>query len=450
MIRVFLAVFVAISLCASPAWASILNIEEVVSKSGVKAWLVEDHSVPVIALEFTFVGSGALTDPADKQGLSQLLSNTLDEGAGDMDSTAFQAALNDHSIQLSFSSSRDDFDGSLKSLSRNKDQALDLLRLALTQPRFDKEPVQRMIAANISRIRSSMSDPEWMAARITNDVIFANHPYALNSGGTLTTLPKLTPDDLRKKAKAALARDRLLISVAGDITKEELATALDRVFGSLPEKAELPSVPRAPLPETAQIALYKKDIPQTIVQMVLPGIRMDDPDYFAAEVMNFIFGSSGFGSRLTDIIREQKGLTYGIYSDTSQMDKAEMLTIGGSTKNSSAGDMIALTKDVMAGMVETPVTPKEIHTAVTYMIGSVPLSLTSTGKIAGVMQGFQRYNLPRDFLDLREKSLRSVTPADVQRTAKRLLDPKKMTVVLVGNPENAAPSKTITALPNVE
>jgi zinc protease len=451
MMRKFIPVCLAVFLWASsPAQASILDIQEVTSPKGVKAWLVEDHTAPVIALKFTFTGSGAICDPAEKQGLSQLLSNTLDEGAGKLDSRGFQKELNNSSIQLSFFSSRDDFGGNLKTLSRNREKAFDLLRLALTEPRFDTEPTQRMIDANLSRIRSQMTEPDWIAARLTNDILFGAHPYALNSGGTLTSLAKLTPDDLRAKVKQAMARDRLQVSVAGDISKTELTAALDHIFGALPDHAALPEFSRAELPQKAETILYKKDIPQTVIQMVLPGLRMDDPDYFAAEVTDFIFGSSGFGSRLTDLIREEKGLTYGIYSDLSQMDKTETLNIGSSTKNATAQELIDLTKSVMEDMRENPVLQKEIHAAVTYLTGSVPLSLTSTDKIAGVMQGFQRYGLPRDYLDRREKALKALTAADIQRVSKRLLTPEKLSIILVGGPENTPVSRTVTTLPNTE
>lgn len=226
-------------LTALPAQAAdkILDIQEVASETGISAWLAEDHSLPVIALTFTFLDSGTALDPQEKQGLVRMLSNTMDEGAGDLDSQSFQKALSDHSITLVFSAGRDGFGGDLKTLTRNKDKAFELLRLALTAPRFDDEPVARMRAANMARIRSSLSDPEWVSARILNDRMFESHPYAMNSGGSLTSLAAITTADLKRFHKTFLTRDRLLIAAAGDITADELKTRLDAVFGALPAAA---------------------------------------------------------------------------------------------------------------------------------------------------------------------------------------------------------------------
>ena len=200
-----------------------LNIQNVETPAGLSMWLVEDHSLPVISVQYQFEGAGAANDPATKQGLARMLSNTMDEGAGGLSSEAFQKELTDNSITLTFDATRDDFGGELKTLARNKDKAFNLLSLAINAPRFDEEPVARMRDGNLSRIKSSMSDPDWMAARLLNDKAFGSHPYAQNSGGTLSSLPTITPDDLRTFKTNNLSRDRLLIAIAGDITPEEAA-----------------------------------------------------------------------------------------------------------------------------------------------------------------------------------------------------------------------------------
>lgn len=435
---------------AISAQAGILDVQEVRSESGLTAWLVEDHTIPVISLRFAFRDSGSAYDPADKQGLARLLSNTMDEGAGNLDSKAFQEKLADLSISLGFSTSRDQFSGSVKTLSANKAEAFRLLGLALTQPRFDAEAVARMREANLSRIKSDMSDPQWIAARIMNDTVFKDHPYMMNSGGTLTSLNKITPADLRTKVKEALTRNRLIISAAGDISAGELAQVIDQVFAALPESGTVTPVADIALPDTASTILYEKQIPQTIVNIYLPGIPVKAADHAAAEVMNFIFGGAGFGSRLMETIREKRGLTYGIYSGLSNLDHASVLAINSSSKNATAGELISLTREEMANFIQTPVTAKELHDAKTYLVGSVPLDLTSTDAISAYMLSFQSEGLPKNYLDLREAAIRAVTPADVEAVARKTLTPDKMTVVLVGTPEHVTPSQIVTVLPNVE
>lgn len=443
-----LFILVTLSLPAS-ARDSVLDIQSVTSNSGVEAWLVEDHSVPVIALKFAFKGAGAKHDPQDKQGLARMASNTMDEGAGDLDSQQFQEELRNLSINLTFNSSRDHFGGHLKTLSINKDRAFELLELALTAPRFDDEPVERMRKANQSRIRSALSDAGWITARITNDVIFAGHPYAQNSGGTLSTLDNITPDDLREFVKT-LSRDKLVVAAAGDITPDELKTILDELFGSLPATSPEGEIEDIALQNQGKTFLYKKDIPQTIIEITQPGIERHAPEFQTAQIMNFILGSSGFGSRLTKEIREKRGLTYGVHTYLSNADHIDTYGVSTSTKNENVKEILSLINQEWEKMAATPVTPEELQAAQTYLIGSVPLSLTSTDQIAGLLVSLQTDGMPIDYLDQRQSAIEQTTIEDVQNLAKSLLDHKTFVTVLVGQPEDIENADIIETLPNVE
>lgn len=443
----FILLFVALPAQAKDKF---LDIKEVRSKSGVTAWLVEDHSMPLIAMQFAFQDAGTIHDPKNLQGRTQLLSNTLDEGAGNLDSQSFQKALSDHSITLRFSSSRDNFSGRVKTLTRTQDKAFDLLKLALTQPRFDADPVNRMRLANMTRIQSSVSDPEWMAARILNDVAYQGHPYALNSGGTLSTLQKITPQDLRDIAKSRLGKDRLFVSVTGDITEEELKDVLEQIFGSLPNDTPLESAEETTVQNQGAITLYKQDIPQTIIQVMLPAFGRDDEDYYALQVMNYLFGGAGFGSYLMEEAREKRGLTYGIYSGIDDTLYIDTLSIGTSTKNESVKEMMDIIKEQMIRMKTTKVEEKKLQHAKSYLIGSMPLSLSSTDNIAGMMLSMQLQDLPIDYLDNYADNINAVTVDDIQRVAVRILKPETMTTVMVGNPADIEPTTIIETLPNVE
>jgi len=454
MIRFFtLAILVVFT--ALPARAQILDIQEVRSDSGITAWLAEDHSVPVIALQFAFKGAGARGDGKDKQGLSRLASNTMDEGAGEMDSQKFQKALRDDSITLFFNSNRDDFGGNLKTLTRNKDKAFDLLRLALTSPRFDADPMRRMRQSNQARIRHSLADPEWAAARIMNDRAFAGHPYALNSGGTLSTLENITREDQQNFTATKLARDNLHVAVAGDITADELRAALDGIFGALPDKATLPETPPLKLQNKGQVYAFEKDIPQTIIQIMQPGIARNDPAYHHAQIMNFVLGSSGFGSRLTEEIRENRGLTYGIYSSLFTMDNFAGLSVNTSTANENTAQMQKLIREEWDQMKREGVSDEELQSAKTYLIGALPLSLTSTDQIAGTMLSLRLDNLPRNYLDQRTAIIENATREDIHDIAQNLLNDKEFITVLVGGINNIAAHSisgavVIESLPNAQ
>lgn len=447
-----LLIALAVVLFALPAQAAdkFLDIEEVTSPGGIKAWLVEDHSIPVIAMEFGFKGAGASLNPPDKQGLAQMLSNTMDEGAGELDSQTFQKELRDQSISLSFSASRDDFFGSLKTLTSNKKRAFELTSLSVTKPRFDKEPVDRMRASNQARVRSSLTDPDWINARVLNDVTFHGHVYAQNSGGTLSSLEKIGPEELRAFHKNYIGKNNLVVSVAGDITKEELAATLDNVFGGLPTVTLPPEPADVTVQNQGEITVFKKEIPQTVIEMIQPGLDRHDADYQIAQVMNFVLGSSGFGSRLTEEVREKRGLTYGIYTYFMDLKHFDGLDVSTSTENKNAGEVIRLTKLEWDRMKNEPITAEELKDAKTYLIGSLPLSLTSTDSIAGLLLSLQIDDMPVDYLDKRETAIQNATIEDVQRVAKRLLDTSKMTIVMTGNPEGVEGITYIEKIPNVE
>jgi zinc protease len=432
-----------------------LNIQNVTSDSGINAWLVEDHSLPVISINYAFRGSGTKNDPLDKQGLARLVSNTMDEGAGDLDSQTFQKMLQDHSISLSFSAGRDHFIGSLKTLSQSKDTAFNLLQKALTEPRFDKEPIERMCKANQSRLRSSLSNPNWIAARIQNDRLFEGHAYAMNSGGTLSSLESITADDLRAFHKT-LGKNQLVIGVTGDIEAEELKLRLDEIFGNMPV-VERKEPKKRPLQNAGNTYLYKQNIPQTIITLTQSGISRQDEDFYSAYLMNFILGASGFGSRLMEEIREKRGLTYGIYSFFQQQDEAALLSVSTSTANNSVQEMLSLIREEWNKMRLEPVSEEELKQAKAYIIGSLPLSLTSTDSISGVLLSLQLDRLPIDYLDTRAEKINAVSIDDIKAISKRLLDTKEITTIMVGNPPSLTAAaigdhkvNEIAKLPNVE
>lgn len=427
----------------------ILSIQEVTAKNGVKAWLTEDHSVPVIVLKFAFKGAGSSIEAPDKQGLVQLTSNTIDEGAGDLDSIAFQNALQDRAIKLSFSATRDSFSGELKTLVTNKDRAFELLRLALTEPRFDEEPYDRMRQANLSRIRNSLAKPSWDLARLAYDTAFPEHPYGQNSGGTMTTLQDLTPGDSREFVKDYLTLDRLYVSASGSITPQELRKTINSVFGSLPASGKDGPVISEVSAFPKMHVHHDRDIPQTLFQIWQKGIaREDDENYYASIILAEILGG-GFGSRLMESVREEAGLTYGIYAYLNNFDFAQALVIGTSTSNNNAPDILEKIRTELDIIKSDGVTEEEITEAVMYLTGSLPLKLTSNEQIARAILGLQLDGLPIDYLDRRQDRLKSVGVEDVQRVAEKLLDPDEFLLLTVGRPEGLEPDRIVEELPNV-
>jgi zinc protease len=421
--------------------ARAVEVQRVVSPGGVEAWLVEDHSNPIIALDLAFRGGAAL-DPAGKAGLANLASGLIDEGAGELDSQAFQALLQNLSIRLSFSAGLDIFSGELTTLTENRETAFDLLRLALTAPRFDPEPVERIRAQILAGLAQQAEDPGWIAGRTMDVLQFPDHPYGRPVTGTAETLAAITRDDLRDFVATRFARDRLAIGVVGDITPEELAVHLDETFLALPAEGVALDVPDVAPAGAGEVVVVQRDVPQSIVQLAHQGIARDDPDYYAAYLVNYLFGGGGFASRLYAEVREKRGLAYSVYSYLNPMDHAALLQGGVATRNGRVGESLEIIRREWRRMAQEGPTAEEVADAKTYLTGSFPLRFSSSGRIAGMLVAMQIEELGIDYLDRRNDLIEAVTLADAQRVARRLYDPDALTVVIVGRPDGVTPSRT--------
>src|SRR5271165_467143 len=214
----------ALSLLILAPSANAMKIQKVISKKGIEAWLVEDHSRPILSMNFAFEG-GSVQDPEDKPGVSTFVSGMLDEGAGDLDSEAFQNKLEDLAAKMSFHASYDHMIGSFQALTDNRDESLKLLQLALTSPHFKPEDVDRIREQLIASLKVEEKDPDKVAAREWFKLAFGSHPYGRPTGGTLESVASIKPEDLHAYVKRIFARDHLKVSVVGDIDPETLSAA---------------------------------------------------------------------------------------------------------------------------------------------------------------------------------------------------------------------------------
>ena len=438
MIRHFIfSLLIVFSLC-QPAFADsakVLNVQKLKTQGGIEVWLVEDKTVPVISMSFSFEG-GLIYDPEDKPGVGRLVSILLDEGADQMTSQQFQSQLSDNAINMSFTAGRDAFYGQLKTLKANRDLAFDLLRMALNKPRFDADAIERMRNANVSQIKNDMGDPGWLVARTFNGMAFEGDVYALPGLGTLDSMTKITRKDLVDFAHAQFAKDVLKVAIAGDITKEEAAKTVDAVFNSLPAQAEETEAAEVELHYGGKTILLPLDTPQTYISAGESGIKRADKDWPAATIMNYILGGSGFDARLMKEIREKRGLTYGVYTTLTSMNHAALLQANLSASNEKVAEALKLLRQEWAKMAKDGATAQEVQDAKSYLTGSLPLELTSTDDISDTLNGLQRDGLNYNYINQRNAELNAVTAADIKRVAARLLKPENLTIVLVGQPAN--------------
>ncbi len=414
--------------------ARAIEVQRVISPGGIEAWLVEDHTNPIISFDLTFRGGAAL-DPVGKEGLANLVSSLIDEGAGDLDSLTFQGRLQDLSIRLSFSTGRDNFSGELRTLTENRDVAFELLRLALTEARFDEEPVGRIRSQILAGLGRDSQNPRSIVGRTMSKVLFPEHPYGRPVSGTTASVTDLSVADLRGFVAERFARNTLVVGVVGDITAEELARRLDETFLGLPETAA-PAVVPDTLPDLeGGVVVVERDIPQSIVSFGHAGIARDDPDYYAAYVVNYILGGGGFSSRLYAEIREKRGLAYSVYAYLNSLDHAALVMGGVATRNERVAEALELIRAEWRRMSEAGPSETELRDAKTYLTGSFPLRFSSSGRISGMLAGMQLHDLGIDYLERRNGLIEAVTLEDARRVAARLYDADKLTVVVIGRPD---------------
>ena len=431
LLRILAAVVVAVS--ALPAAAGAVDIKTVTTPSGIKAWLVQDKSAPAVSLAFSFAG-GTASDPSGQLGVTDLMATLLTDGAGTLSSQAFRQRQEDAAASVSFNASLDRLGGSLRVLSANREEGFELLRLALTQPRFDADMIEQRRAQIIASINQSNQRPGAVASRTLMETEFAGHPYANDPDGTPDDLKKLSQQDLKQRAASLLIRDGLIVAAVGDIEEADFARLLDHAFGSLPVGTP-PSLPPEWKPPTkARTIVVERPVPQSTALLALPGVARDDPDWYAALIMNHILGGSGQQSRLFSEVREKRGLAYGASSSLRVYKRAALLVMSTASANERIAEALRVVKTELARLRVDGPTEQELADAKTYLAGALALSLDSSGAIAGLLHSMQVDNLAPDHLTKRAALIAAVKIDDVRRLARRLLRDEALTTVVVGKP----------------
>ena len=429
--RVLGAVMAAM-LVAMPVRAAV-EIQEVTSPGGIAAWLVEEPSIPFVALELRFRG-GASLDEDGKRGAINLMTALLEEGAGDMDAQEFAAARDALASSFGFDVGDDSLSVSARFLSENRDASVALLRKALASPRFDSDAIERVRAQVISNIRSSAKDPNHIAGRTFDNLAFGDHPYGTSRSGTEDSVQALTRDDLLTAKDRVIARDRVYVSAVGDIDAETLGQVIDRLLADLPETGA-PMPPVADLVLEPGVTVVDYDSPQSVVMFGHEGIDRHDPDFFAAYVLNHIVGGGGFGARLMEELREKRGLTYGTASYLVPMDLAATYQGSFASANDKVAEAVGLVRDIWTDVARNGVTAEELAAAKTYLTGAYPLRFDGNAPIARILVGMQMDDLPTSYVETRNAKVEAVTLEDVARVAARILRPEGLHFVVVGRPE---------------
>ena len=429
MIRYTLAtllVFVPLSISAQT------DIEEIVTPGGTLFWLSQEPSIPIVSMEIVFRG-GASLDPEDHPGAVTMMASLLNEGAGDMDALDYASASEEVAARIGFDVGRDTLSVSASMLREVRGEVTELVRVAIQEPRFDADAIERVRRQLISVTRSNRTDPSEMSGNELFQLAFPNHPYSRPIDGTPPSIAVMTVEDLAAAHRATIVRDRAYISIVGDVSADEAALMIDHVMQGLPQS-------NAPLP--ADIAdqlsggVHVVDLPggQSRVLFGHVGIERDDPDFIAAYVMNHILGGGGFTSRLTEEVREKRGLTYGISTFLTSLEHGPLYLGSVASANDTVAEVIDLVRAEWGLMASQGVTEEELSEAKRFLTGAYPLRFDTNSKIADILVGVQEAELGIDYTHRRNDLIEAVTVEDIARIAEQMMQPELLTFVVVGQP----------------
>lgn len=414
-----------------PLSAQAIDIQEIETDLGLKVLLVEDNTLPIVTMSFAFRG-GATQDEPEKSGALNLMSALLDEGAGPYDADAFQNRLEDLATSISFNAGRDYLFGSMRTLSPHVGDAFEMLRLAIYEPHFDEKPLNRIRDQILAGIRSEKNNPNALASKAMRELIYpVGHAYRRTVRGTEVSVSSLSADDLRAIKTRVMGRDNLVISFVGDISPEDLKTRLDALFGDLPATADLRKmdVVEPVLGETTALDIER---PQTRFTFVGKGVARHDPDYIPAYLVNQILGGSGLTSRLSNEVREKRGLAYGISTGLSNSVLSSLFTGSVATRTDFADETLKVLKKELKRMADEGPTEEELALAKSYTIGVYALNFDGSSSIANTLTGLQIQNLPADYIKTRANKINSVTLEQAKSAAKRLLGDDSYSFVRLG------------------
>ncbi len=441
MIRLAASIFFAAATAIAGAGnASAMTIEKIVSPAGIEAWLVREKALPLVTLNYAFHG-GTTQDETDKAGTANLAADLLDEGAGDLDGKTFHERLENHAIELGFQVGRDYIHGSLRALNEHRDEAFDLLRLALASPRFDADAIDRVRGQIMAALQRDTSNPNDLASRRWWQTAFPDHPYGRESKGTLATVPHITAADLREYVRRVFARNELKVSIVGDVDAKTAGMLIDRAFGGLPAKNDLKPIANAIPGGLGRRIVIDVDVPQAVVTFGGKGIARQDPEFMAAYIVNHILGGGSFSSRLYKEVREKRGLAYGVSDSLVWFRRAAVVYGGTATRADRTADALAVIEQEVKRMAEEGPTPDELAAAKSFLKGSYALSLDTSGKIAAQLTQIQIDDLGIDYIQRRSALIDAVTIEDAKRVAKRLYG-GGLLVTIAGKPKGLTSSGT--------
>ncbi len=434
-----------LALQAGPVQAADINPVRYVAPNGLTVLVLEQHALPIVQVH-ALVKTGSVQDPPGKAGLANLVASLLDEGTATRSATQLAEQIEFVGGQLVVKGGDDFTTASVKVLKKDRELGVSLLADILLRPSFPEKELRRVRSQIVGEMQSEKDDPGTIAAKAFNQLVFAGHPYRWPVNGTEATLTAVTRKDVQQFYGREYLPNQTILTIVGDITVEQAKALVAAYFGAWKQATPPPRVTTPAAPVTKPVVkLIQKELSQATIMLGHQGISRTNPDFYAVTVMNYILGAGGFSSRLMNSIRDNQGLAYGVGStfDANLMPGAFMVSL--QTRNETANQAIAGVLTELNGIRDAPVTDEELADAKAYLMGSFPLRLDTTGKLAEVLSQVEFYGLGMDYFTRYPSWIEKVTKEDVLRVAKQYLNPTTYALVVVANQAKAQVKPTANA-----
>lgn len=427
MNRILFAALAALAVSFAHAGVDIRNWT---APSGARVYFVESHELPIVDVQVDFA-AGTAYDPADKSGLAAFTRSLLDAGAGSLDEDAIAEKQVDTGAQLGGHTDLDRSGVSLRTLSsaKERDAALELMRLLLAQPTFPQAVYEREKGRTIAAIKESETQPGAIAGKRFSKGLYPNHPYGLTP--TVESVGRITREDVVDFHRRFFTASRAVISIVGDLTRADAERIAQQLTEALPKADNGAGIapPEAPPGEIIRVSHPSQ---QSHVYVGMPALRRGDPDFFPLVVGNYVLGGGGFVSRLMKEVREKRGYAYSVYSYFQPQQVAGPFQIGLQTKNDQADEALKVARQTLEDFLKQGPTEDELKGAKRNIIDGFVLRLDSNRKILEQVAAIAFYKLPLDYLDQYVKQVEKVTAQQVREAFARRIKPDGLVTVIVG------------------
>lgn len=422
-------------LMASFTTNAAVKIEQWRTSTGAEVYFVENHDLPIVDVSINFA-AGSARDTAEKSGLAGVTRYLMTLGAAGMSDEVIANKMADVGAILGgdFDADRASFKLRTLSSEREKTQALDVFTQVLQNPDFPEAVLSREKARIIAGLQESATQPQSISNKAFMAALYPDHPYRLDESGEVDAVSKLKREDLQNFYQQYYGAKGAVVAIIGDLTREQASAIAESITVGLPKGGVITPIPAVALPTQPKEQRIAHPASQSHILLGYPGIKRGDPDLFPLYIGNYILGGGGFVSRLTEEVREKRGLVYSVYSYFMPMVESGPFQIGLQTKKEQAEDALKLVRETLDKFIKNGVTEAELKAAKANIIGGFPMRIDSNSKILDYLSVIGFYKLPLNYLDEYSKNVEKVTAAQIKDAFSRRLKPENFVTVIVGDP----------------